>query len=516
MLEIRQSGIWQSGAIAAAVALCVLLAGMTLPAVSRAGSGSARGRSTAVRLSGRIVGLPPASASVSVALSAVSLTDGSIAAVTTPAHGRYAFTVSPGGYLLVLNVLDLRKGKRGSMKVSKLLHVTGGPVTANLSLVAKRTRSKRKPAKRAGRASSLARATDAGGGAIGLGAIPVSAPAGSGIGNQAQGGLANGLLPKCEARKRKLLDKSRTTLEAIRNEQKLSDEGHTDYRTHYSPLAPELTIEGTMKVGADGKAVLDVTVRNVASGQIVDHVVTARDPGEDLDEFLRRVGAGVGERECEPEQQPAPPPSPPAPQATTVPVDQPPLALGPAPGHVRWAGSYRQRLTPFSGPVAEQKGSWTAEASFNAQGEAQPAVVSALSGGRVYETCGEPALVSTWELEGADGSVAWGLGETNEYPNFKYVFPATPSQIPFQERLVCGGMPQDVTGQAIVVPSEMYEYPPEKQPEHEALLAPLEVAPGTSASQERSFRYQGTAYPCSSNCSQVDEEMTLRVEADAR
>jgi hypothetical protein len=456
----------------------------------------ALGASTVV--SGHVRGVPPASARVAIDLRAISTSDGAIVASTVPRHGGYSLTVPRGSYLLVLQVIDLRRGHRGAETASALVDATHARTLVALSI------GRHSPHAHRAASPSTARTAAFVSGAIGIGSIPVSAPAGSGIGNRAEGGLTNGLLPQCERRKRKLLDSTRYTKESLEREQQLSDEGRTVVKTHYEGATPELNITGTVRVDASGKPVADLTVKNTKSGAVVDHVVTTGDPGEDISRFLEHIGAGVAARECEPPEPSAPTPSP-GPAPSPPPGASP--APGLAPGHVRFAGSFAiKRSSEGSGSL--EQSSWSIEGTYGGFGE-QLATLDALEGGWDKEQGSECERSSRWGPDPSAGPVRWSLDASETYPEPGWRYRVTyPNDIPYLQTDTCGESHLSFSPYNLMAANVPVANP--KHAEAEAELAPLEVPAGESRSEERHFSYAGAA----SSGGTVEEQMKLTLEAN--
>jgi hypothetical protein len=161
---------------------------------------------------------------------------------------------------------------------------------------------------------------------VGIGDIPITSnlPGLYNPGASIEDAILPGLLPSCQAGGSPLVDVSKQVKDALKREQKLSDEGQTPFRFQLNPLSPALVIQGGVNVdGTDGKAIADIKVIDSRTGRVVDHIVVAGDPGlrdgvigniGDLGPFLRHLGRGIGARECrkpKPKSKPKPPPPPP-------------------------------------------------------------------------------------------------------------------------------------------------------------------------------------------------------------
>ena len=456
---------------------------------------AARSSGAVTTISGSVTGLPPASSRVVLDVRAVSMGDGSVVASTAPRHGRFVLTVPKGGiYVLVAQALDLRPRHRGRESASRLVDAKGSRATAGLKMGSSAPGTR--PAHRA-----AARTATVSPGAIGIGSIPVSAPAGSGAGSSAEGGLANGLLPTCKLNGRKLLDTTRYTDDVLQREQKLSDEGRTSVKTHYEALTPELNITGSMRVDASGKPVVDLTVKNVASGEVVDHVVTAGDPREDLSRFLERVGSEAARRECEAKEAP-PAPTPPAPAPT------PPPEPGPGAGHVRFTGSFS---IAYSGGL-EEKGAWTIEGTFSGATGEDVATLTSLSGSS-HEPGGGECADSTWEPNPEELATRWSIDASERFPEPGWRYEIT-YPVEFHYAAVhgaCGSGHYNVTPFNLMLANVPVSQSA-KFREAQEQLAKAMVAPGGTISESRPFSYSGER----NGGGTVEEEMTIGIEANAR
>lgn len=419
------------------------------------------------------------------------MSDGSVAATSTPKRGRYALLVPRGTYLVVLSVVDLRSGRRGSQTISSPLRATATGAHHDIK---------------------LARGASAVAGALAVGTIPIEpAPApglASSSSSEAQGAIIGGLLPSCRASSRKVLDRAGATLRALQGQQQRSDEGRAPIRTHFHAPAAELVLEGSIEIQPDGRRGANLIMRNLKTGAVVDRILTAGEAHEGIARFLRRVGAGIGARDCARSSVPSGGPASP----TTV------GSL--APGHVRWEGSYQIQLSrpPHS---YEESGRWLIEGAFSDSGEARPARTLSLSGGRVYDNGTECSLLSfqtSWAPDPGDTRVPWGLSVSSPDPaaGGKYVFPASPSTIPYQERRLCPGghaLPRE----QLSVYDLMTQYPPaaERERAETGLLSPLAVQPGQTRAETRTFKFEGVKASCTIDCPQVTAEMTLSISVNA-
>ncbi len=103
---------------------------------------------------------------------------------------------------------------------------------------------------------------------------------------------------------------SKTALDGIATEQRLSDEGRTAYKIEVNPVKPDFVIGGKVSLNGTGAVVADVTIRDGRTGGIVKRI-TARDDVltfDDLDGFLERIGEQIAGLDCGPKAKPKPKP----------------------------------------------------------------------------------------------------------------------------------------------------------------------------------------------------------------
>ena len=272
------------------------------------GASLASGSSGSSSLVGRLIGVPAASRTVLVSVDAVSLRDAAVDAVAVPVRGRYSMSVPRGPYLVIVRVSDLRTG-RTIIRTSRPILAKASRSTVNLNV-------------RAARASVRARAAKAGGPVVGIGEIPITSnvPGLYNPGASVEDGIIQGLLPSCQDDGGKLVDVSKEVRDALKTEQKLSDEGRTAFKFQLNPLAPALEIQGGVNVDAtNGTAIADIKVVDPKTGNVVDHIVVRGDPGlidgevgniGDVGPFLRQLGKGIGSRVCKPKPRRKPTPKP--------------------------------------------------------------------------------------------------------------------------------------------------------------------------------------------------------------
>ncbi|MFN8638215.1 MAG: hypothetical protein U0360_01880 [Dehalococcoidia bacterium] len=165
-----------------------------------------------------------------------------------------------------------------------------------------------------------------GGSVVGMGSIGLSGPSGYGLGSDASGALVTGMLDECRKRGKKMVDLSDEVREALSREQQLSDQGRLSSPIHVTPTSSDVNIEGNVTVAEDGTPLVDLTLRDARTGEVLRHIVLRGDPGDadDIGRFLRRLGPGLASQTCET-------PPPPTPDASTATPD----AEAPAPGQVR-------------------------------------------------------------------------------------------------------------------------------------------------------------------------------------
>lgn len=277
-------------------------------------------------LSGRLSGLPVGSHKLLEDMEAISLRDASIAAVAVPVRGRYSMRVPRGPYLVVARVENL-PGARGVTQIGSYGVRRRGGKTVNFPI--RTAKDARSPGVTDQAHFGDARAQiSSAAPVVGIGQIAMSSPAQYGIGNNASGGLSNGLVPACNADGVKVTDVSKQVTEAQQREQQLSDQGRTELHLHLNPLSPTVVVQGDVTVGQDGTPTADLKLVDPTTGQTIDHILVRGDPGEagDISPFLRLVGEGVGQRACK-KEPPPPTPEPTAPVSTPTPAQPVPTPI---------------------------------------------------------------------------------------------------------------------------------------------------------------------------------------------
>jgi hypothetical protein len=284
------------------------------------------------------------------AVTAIDASSGAIVATAAAPKGRYRMALPSGTYILIGRASDLRRG-RSRFLSSNVVALGRRGQTVDLP---------GDPPLRARRAVARAAATGGGSsGSVGIGGIPVTTASGSGMhGGNAIDPLVQGLLPECQRSDERLLDISRQVTEARTREQQLSDDGRTSTRITVDPSAPDRVVTGRVTVDADGKPVVDITITDGRTGAVIDHVRTAGDRDssvDDVGDLLRRVGHGVGQRDCRPDPVPTPPaPAPAAPAPAPAPVVTPPA---PAPSGlitITYSGSEDVTNSLYDGGVVQR------------------------------------------------------------------------------------------------------------------------------------------------------------------
>jgi hypothetical protein len=128
-------------------------------------------------------------------------------------------------------------------------------------------------------------------------------------GGHANSQIDRGAFEACRRRGGKVVAGSKSALDGIATEQRLSDEGRTPYKIEVSPIKPDFVIGGKVSLNGTGAVVADVTIRD-GTGGIVKHI-TARDDVrtfDDLDGFLVRIGDQIAGLDCGPKAKPKPKP----------------------------------------------------------------------------------------------------------------------------------------------------------------------------------------------------------------
>jgi hypothetical protein len=254
------------------------------------------------------------------AVTAIDADSGAIVGTAAAPKGHYRLALPTGTYILIGRASDLRRGRARFLSSNV---VALGKRGQTVDLPGDPPLKAKRPAPR-----SIARAATAGGsgGSVGIGGIPVTTATGSGMhGGNAIDPLVQGLLPQCQKSDEKLIDISKQVTEARRREQQFSDDGRTETRLTVDESQPDRIVTGKVTVDADGKPVVDITITDGKTGAIIDHVRTAGDKDSSIDDvgdLLRRVGKGVGQRDCKPD------PPPPAAARATRPGQSGPGAQG--------------------------------------------------------------------------------------------------------------------------------------------------------------------------------------------
>jgi hypothetical protein len=261
------------------------------------------------RITGQVSALKGASARAYADIEAVSLVDVSIADSVAATGDRFELHVPPGPYVLVVRTA-------GAGAEHEPL-VVGGTVevrATDLVLSAPLAMAPRWLELPGGRpASSL-------GTVIGVTPIPMSGPPELGLGPNAAGALTTGLVDPCREQGAKVVDLDPEVLDAIAREQQLSDQGELANPLSVQPVPPTLVVQGTVTVGANGIPVVDLSVVDPITGEVVRHVVVPGDPsdGDDIAPFLRGIGKGLAEDLCP--EEPTPTPTPAGVRASVVPT----------------------------------------------------------------------------------------------------------------------------------------------------------------------------------------------------
>jgi hypothetical protein len=256
---------------------------------------------------------------------AVSLLDDTVAGVAQVANGRYALCVAPGPYALVSRAERLPAGRN----VESTIAVTASkpPKGVDLALFVVSQFVLASPA------------AAAGGGVIAMSRIPLIYPDDFNMAPNASasGGLDYGFIDPCKKAGKTIVAADPTVLDFIKQEHARADAGRS---TPMGPLnipTPDTVIDGKVTVGEDGKPVADITITDVATGAVIDHIVVAGDPGQfprtgdgDPSGFLRQVGQGLAARDC---------------KKIEPPTTQAPVTQGPDTVLVRYTGSFQADYT---------------------------------------------------------------------------------------------------------------------------------------------------------------------------
>ena len=246
----------------------------------------------------------------------VSLLDGVIAAAGPVTAGGYTVKVAPGRYLAISRS-ELLPGARSL--------VSAAPVTA-----AKNGKAITLAAGLPFGASSAAAAPS--GDVVAIGPISLTAPDGWGYSPNAlaTGAIISGFTDPCQKAGKRVVDIDPNTIENLKGEHRLADEGRSTPLPILNIPEPSEIITGNVTVDQDGRPTADLTISD-PEGNVIDHVVVPGEPGQfpqsgvgDGGAFLRLVGKGLAERECNKEK-----PVTSAPPRTTAPAA--PTQPNPAP-----------------------------------------------------------------------------------------------------------------------------------------------------------------------------------------
>jgi hypothetical protein len=246
------------------------------------------GSAGAKTLSGDIPAAPAKSWSTALTVEALSLHNGTVQGAVRPGGSHWSMTVPAGDYLVAALLSDSRAGSAS---------LVDEHLAAATSLFPPRA------------------ASAAGGTVVGIGDIPIVPAAGAPLapGGDASGGLSVGLLPACEKKNAKLVDRTQRVQDAQSREQSLSDQGLTPIKFTLQPLQPTVSVTGSVRLSNE-TAVADMKIIDARSGRLIKHVVVRGDASDfdsDLDGFLTFVGKGVGAIACEPpKKKPKPKPKP--------------------------------------------------------------------------------------------------------------------------------------------------------------------------------------------------------------
>jgi hypothetical protein len=286
------------------------------------------------------------------AVTAIDANSGAIVGTAAAPKGSYRLALPTGTYILIGRASDLRRG-RARFLSSNVVALGQRGQTVDLPgdppLKAKRATP---------RTLARAAATGGSGGSVGIGGIPVTTASGLGLhGGNGIDPLVQGLLPQCQKNDEKLIDISKQVTEARAREQQFSDDGRTETRLTVDQSTPDRIVTGKVTIDADGKPVVDITITDGKTGEVIDHVRTAGDKDstiDDVGDLLRRVGRGVGQRDCKPDPQPPAPPAPAAPApAPKAPVITPPDAAPSGLITITYSGSEDVTNSLYSGGVVQ-------------------------------------------------------------------------------------------------------------------------------------------------------------------
>lgn len=255
------------------------------------GAGSASTARTA-SISGRVASLAGDTGGAFGDVEAVSLTNGAIAGSSPVIAGKYSMKVPPGRYLLISRAQGLAGG--ASLVSTARVTAASKPTTLNLAL-----------GLLGGSPSAMAAATSTG--VIAIDRIDLSAPPEWRYRPDAaaNGAIIGGFIDPCLKAGKMVIDADPSTLESLKGEHRLADAGRSSPLPALNIPTPSQIITGNVTVDQDGRPTADILITD-PDGNVIDHVVVAGDPGQfpqsgggSPGDFLRLVGKGLAERECD-------------------------------------------------------------------------------------------------------------------------------------------------------------------------------------------------------------------------
>ncbi len=234
---------------------------------------SVAGSAAAQTISGTLTGSPRESWHTAVAVEAISVDNGTIAAVVRPSGAHWSMSLGPGHYLVGGLESDSKTGT-AVLADQQLVQVPGASPAATIA-VAK---------------------------VIGMGDIPIDAAPGSGVtdGGNASTSITVGMLPQCDTQGDTVVDRTKVGQDAIQQEKQLSDQGKTPFPIAYNPIAPTISLEGKIRLSNE-TAIADLKLVDPGTGEVTKHVVIrgdAADFNSDLSSFLNFVGRSVAKLDC--------------------------------------------------------------------------------------------------------------------------------------------------------------------------------------------------------------------------
>jgi hypothetical protein len=193
------------------------------------------------------------------------------------------------------------------------------------------------------------------------------------------------------------------------------------------------------------------------------------------------------------------------------------------PVQITYSGKMSLEVFPTKGKPAHQLRtlSWSASSNSGASDGALALDFSSVSGSASTEgnnNCYD--ATATLSLAAAKNPVAggWFLNETSDFPSpgWKYIATGVPTVVPVLEAVTgrCSSIQVEELPQTNEMLLKQETFSPAQMKEYEAILDPLEFAPGRPATRTRTFSFDGMSHcTCLPAETHVVESMTLTVSA---